>query len=113
MEQKEFGGTERRMKVDYGIERRTRVHFGTEKNEGAVRDRKDKGTRRNCTFNFHWLLLIDSTEKLRVHSQTDRQEMYLCVYLCVLKCTAPALLLFCDTQSQCGSNDGVMMKNDK
>ena len=56
---------------------------------------------------FHWFSLfdIDPTEKLRVHvhCQTERWEVYLC--MCVLKCTVPALFLFCDTQSECGSND--------
>ena len=34
---------------------------------------------------FHWLLLfdIDSTEKLRVNCQTERWEVYLCMYVCV------------------------------
>ena len=47
----------------------------------------------------------DSTEKLRVHCQTERKEVYLCLYVCVLKCAVPALLLFCDTQSEYGSNE--------
>ena len=56
------------VELEYGTERRTRLHYATEKWGCSTRQ---KGT---VPLILHWLLLfdIDSTEKLRVHCQTER-----------------------------------------
>ena len=110
-------------------ERRTRLHYATKKLGYSTR------RKRIVPLILHWLSFFDtdSTEKLRVHCQTERLQILgvhvcTCVKLyCTLckasfgerkknqvvpayiepshHCTVPALLLFCDTQSECGSNE--------
>ena len=99
-------------------ERRTRLHYATKKLGYSTR------RKRIVPLILHWLLFFDtdSTEKLRVHCQTERLQI-LGVHVCTCDvklwrkknqvvpayikpshhCTVPALLLFCDTPSECGS----------
>ena len=104
-------------------ETRTRLHYATKKLGYSTR------RKRIVPLILHWFLFFDtdSTEKLRVHCQTERLRI-LGVHVCVLNCTVPdvklwrerksscsclhrtftSLYLLCscsDTQSECGSNE--------
>ena len=46
--------------------------------------------------------LIQTPQKSRGYTVRQKDR---CTYVCVLNCTVPALLLFCDTQSECGSKE--------